>query len=368
MGRPEAYQYWNILEEHVGDASAIFSGKMVYPRQVEVQLPSDHRKPCNFDCHYCQGLKFIKDLGRWETDGLRLLDQLRGKIPYFIYGGAYTEPILNPYLMAYLGVTKKHGSHFGIHTNGSVLKQLEDTQGWLTEACALATDRGDYISVSLDAGTMESHSKTKGLSKDWFTEIIEGIRAAVKIRDESNAKGPAIRICYLMNEHNSSKREIEKIVSIAKNIGVDSLRFSIPYAVYTLPFDLVRIYKKNIEDRYDSTYYERVKPYLSDGKPFIFYLSPKHQSIERYTFDQCVYGYYQICLGADGYVYRCTAIATPTFKDLRLGKISDNLNDLERMILANQNPAFSCEECFKRNGRCNRIALELNSAWRDIGS
>ena len=77
---------------------------------------------------------------------------------------------------------------------------------------------------------MKSHSKTKNIKEDFFTRIIEGLRLLVSLR--AKKEYPKIRVCYLMNKLNSSKEEVASIVNIMKDIGVDSLRFSVPYMVY----------------------------------------------------------------------------------------------------------------------------------------
>ena len=345
----------------------MFRGKLIYPRQLEIHLPSDHKKPCNFHCFYCAGKKFQKDLGTFEVEGLELLWRLQGRIPYIIYGGSYTEPLLNPYFMTYLSVTKATGSHFGIHTNGSILYRLEENTGWLTELCRIAEDKIDYISISLDAGFSYSHCKTKGIVHDWFNEIIRGIEEIINIR--GNNPGPAIRICYLMNEFNSSEEEIHNIVVIMKELKPDSLRFAIPFAHYAQNFRRVEKYKHDIEDKYDPIYYDRIKPYLSSNLldiPYIFYMSPAFQDVNLFDFTQCIYGYYQICWGADGYVYRCTTISTPTFKQLRLGILTNDLEAFEGMILRNQDSEFNAQKCFSCGARCNRMGLEINRQWKEL--
>ena len=364
--RPSGYHYWKQLKEHLGSSSKIFNGKLTYPRQLEIHLPSNHLSPCNFDCFHCAGKKFIKDLGMFEMDGLELLQNLNGAIPYHIYGGSYTEMVNNPYFMTFLHMTKRTNCHFGIHTNGSLLKRLEEEQGWLHELCRIATDKIDYLSVSLDAGAIKSHCLTKNIKHDWFSEILEGVKLATEIRHEK----PAIRLCYLMNQFNSSQEEIDSIVQFAKECEVDSLRFSIPFAHYAQDFSIVRKYKWNIEQKHKHPYYMRIKKHLSEHQseqPFIFWMSPDLQDIDLFDFTQCAYGYYQICLGADGYVYRCTTVSTPTFRHLRLGKTTSSLEQFNRMILANQNPHFNvANECFKHGARCNRMGLEINRAWRNL--
>ena len=131
--RPTSYQYWNMLIDHIKDPSVIFKDEFFWPRQFEIHLPGDHKRSCSLNCKHCQGSKYIKTLGFWELEVLELLNNLKGAIPYHIYGGAYTEPMINPYYMTFLATTKKYNNHFGIHTNGTMLNLLEETQGWWTE-------------------------------------------------------------------------------------------------------------------------------------------------------------------------------------------------------------------------------------------
>jgi sulfatase maturation enzyme AslB (radical SAM superfamily) len=369
QNRPQGYDYFGILKNHLRDLGKIFAGQLTYPRQMEIHLPADHKKACNFNCSFCAGKLFKKDLGHWEMTALKLLHNLKGAIPFNVFGGAYTEPLLNPYYLTFLATTKELGSHFGIHSNGSLLKLLEENQGWLTELCRLATDRQDYLSVSLDAGQAKSHSLTKGLNqKSYFDDIIEGVALAVKIRHKTKAKGPTIRLCYLMVPGNSSPSEIKKIVGIAKKIKVDSLRFSIPFASYNQQFDKVRKYRDQVERKLENKFCDLVKPYLTSTKqkPHIFHVSSVFQDIDVYDFSQCIYGYYQVTLGADGYVYRCSTTSTPSFPQFRLGKITSDVKKFNQMILADQNPRFKASTCFAAGARCNRQATECNRTYRDL--
>ena len=363
--RPLNYEYLKILKEHLGyDISKVFNGKLVYPRQMEIHLPADHKKHCNFNCYFCQGRILKRPVVPYELEALELMNKLKGKIPYFIYGGAYSEPMLNPYMMTFLNTTKKYGSFFGIHTNGSLLKTLEENQGWLTELCRIATSEQDYLSVSLDAGTPESHMKVKHPQKDCFDDIIEGLRMAVKIRGKS--KFPAIRVCYLLSKLNSSEEEIKGIIKLMKDIGVDSLKFSIPYDVYGRDFDKVKQYKKNIEIKQNEEYEKMLEPLMTtdpEDKTTIFYIPPEHQDVEKMNFKQCIYSYYQITMSADGYIYKCSSTATPSFKFNRLGKITGDLKEFNKMVIANHNSKFCPNICFKAGARCNRMALEINNDY-----
>lgn len=365
--RPGGYDYFGILKNHLKNLNKIFNGKLVYPRQMEIHLPADHKKACNFNCGFCAGKLFNKKLGFWELTALDLLNNLKGAIPFNIFGGAYTEPLLNPYLITFLHTTKKWGSNFGIHSNGSLLKILEENQGWLTELCRIATSKEDYLSISLDAGTAKSHSLIKNLgNRNYFNDIIDGVALATKIRKKT--KGPSIRLCYLMTPVNSSSKEIKKIVGIAKDLKVDSLRFSIPFAPYNEKFDKVRQYRDAFEKRFEKKFYNLTKPYLTSAsqKPHIFYVSSTFQDVDVYNFRQCIYGYYQITLGADGYIYRCSTVATPSFSQFRIGKITSDLKRFNQIILTNLDPKFKASSCFKTGARCNRQATECNRTYQNL--
>lgn len=362
--RPKEYNYFQQLKDHLGDLGRIFNGELIYPRQLEIHLPGDGVRHCNLNCFYCQGRALDRSLAPYEEDVLQLLDKLEGACPFNVYGGAYSEPLLNPYFLRFLQTTKRTGSLFGIHTNGTLLLQREKAEGFLSELVRISDSPLDYLSISLDAGTPESHMKAKRVSINWFDEIIEGIRMAVQLR--GNSDKPAIRVCFLMNEHNSSPEEIRKIVDIVKDIGADSLRFSIPYFLYGKDFEVVRKYKHNVEIGREQAYLDVISPYFRDANPLIFYISPESQDVDKMTFKQCIYNYFQISISADGYIYRCSSTASGSFKFNRVGEASSDLDEFNGAVLNSHNPTWRPERCFRAGARCNRLAVEINSAWEEL--
>jgi len=365
--RPSGYKYFEILKNHLdGDLNKIFNNKLIYPRQIEIHLPADHKRTCNFHCPHCQGRIVKKPLYPFEQKALNLMRKLSGKIPFYIFGGNYTEPLLNPYFMSFLSLSKQCKAHFGIHTNGSLLNLLEEKQGWLTELHRIAENKQDYLSLSLDAGLLSSHKKVKGIKVNYFDDIIKAMRKIAKIRGNSNKLG--LRVCYLLTDDNSSKEEIENIINIMKDIGVDSLRFSIPYDLYGKQFTEVEKYRKNVEVEKDKKFKDFFNEYTTspDSKTHIFYFSPFNQDIHRMNFKQCIYCYYQITLGSDGNIYRCSSTATPSFPANILGKMTDDLDEFNQLILKNYNPNWNPQTCFNVGARCNRMALEINKSWEKI--
>lgn len=366
--RPAGYNYIQILKDHVGSWDKIFNGELIYPRQLEIHLPGNHKMGCQFGCYYCQGRLLQQPLDMNEENVYKIVEQLKGVVPFHVYGGAYTEPLLNPWLLEFLKLTKKYGSKFGIHTNGALLQQLEHSTAFLSELCVAATSDEDYVSVSIDAGFPESHMTTKNLRRNWFDEIIAGVKLLCQIRGERNF--PAVRFSYIMNEHNASRDELANIVRIAGDIGADSVRFSVPYDLYGKPFEQVREYRRSVEIPLDAAVTARLDGLLSrpDDKPFVFYIPPRYQDVERMNFKQCIYSYYQITFASDGWMYNCSSTASPSFKFSRLGKQTDNMNDFDRMVLRSHNPKFNPSVCFRNHARCNRMGLEINTTWASLNA
>jgi len=361
--RPKGYDYIGILLNHTGGWDKIFNNEMIYPRQLEIHLPGNHKTRCNFDCYYCQGRMLKQPVDMDESTIYSLVDQLKGAVPFHIYGGAYTEPLLNPWILKFLKLTKKYGSKFGIHTNGSMLYQLQKKESFLDELCNIAESSEDYISISIDAGFPESHMKTKNLKKNWFDEIISGVELLCKIRGDKDF--PAVRFSYITNEYNSSFEELENMVKIAGEIRADSVRFSVPYDHYGKDFGIVRDYKNSVEIPLDLILKEKLNGLLSKDseKPFIFYIPPICQDVDKMNFKQCIYSYYQITLAADGWVYNCSSTASPSFPFSRLGKQTDDLKEFEKMIMKSHNAEFKPSICFNSGARCNRMGLEINTIW-----
>lgn len=366
--RLDSYNYMKNLTDWV-DEKDIFKKEFVWPRQMEIHLPSNKEIACDFHCFYCQGSKLDMGLGMDEKKALKLMEEIGpDTFEYYVYGGAYTEPLLNPYFMDFMRLTKKLNAHFGIHSNGSQLRKLQEKNGFCTELVSLMKSKYDYYSCSLDGGSPESHMKTKNIKYDAWTDIIEGLKILVAEREKQKSKG-SIRVAYLLNKWNSSIDELTKFINLMKEIKVDSLRFSIPYAQYGNEVEKVQNYKQNVENKEHAKFKKLLEPYMSknkDEKPFIFYFAPVNQDIDRMldeNYKQCAYTYYQTTMGSSGHIYRCSSIATPSFDYGILGKQPETVAELKEMIKVSQDKTFHCHTCIHSTARCNRMALEINTEW-----
>lgn len=366
MSKVKGYNYTKIFTDHLNsNKKKVFNGELIYPRQMEIHLPADREIACNFKCNYCQGGSVSHLLDNWEPNALSVLDIVGNQIPFHIFGGVYTEPLMNEYLPDFIDLTTRHSINFGIHTNGSLFTKLEDDIKFCSQLIKAAKSESDYISVSLDGASPKSHSFIKNVKEDFFTRIMQGIKLLCDIRGKN--KFPKIRVTYLMQKKNSDPVELEQLVNDLKSYGVDSLRFSVPYAHYGRSHEKVKEYKKKFEDKFGPKAHNIVKKFISKkgDKTNIFWFGAENQDVTRMNFKQCVYSYYQITFAADGYVYKCSSTAAPEFSHTRLGKVPSTVPEFNDLVLKNHDKLFNATNCWINGARCNRIALEINDQWRN---
>jgi len=365
--RPEYYQYARLAEEHISKRRADFApfdGKPLFPMQLEVHVPNETGTPCDLHCKHCSGNRMDQPLASFDDTLLLLIANLKGKIPLFIFAGAYVEPTLNPRLIDFIDAAKATKCSFGLHTHGGHLGRLEQRLGFMSRLCDQAATE-DYVSISLDAGSAESYARTKRVSNGYYARVLSGVKHLVECRQNTGSRGPRVRLTYLINRWNCSPDEIAAAVGFARETGVDSLRFSIPYAPFGTSYDRTVNYKKAQEEPLAAQVTPVLLAFVSQDKteiPYISFLPPEYQDIEDRYRQHCHFGYFQITFGSDGYVYRCPTTASPSFPDHRLGIIPSSAEVLLQIIARNQDPAFDpvtrCKPC---GARCNRPAIDINN-------
>ena len=348
---PEGFNYIGHLDRHCPCDWRNFEDSPVYPRQLHFYLPTDG-EPCNFRCFYCCGVLSTKKQVHWENTGLRLIEKLGGDIPFHAYSGAFTEPTLCSRLPEFIQMTKRYGSNYGLKTNGSMMTRIADTLiDW-------SDSDEDFVSVSLDAGSAESHSRTKGVPESVYYDVIKGIKLLTELRGDISY--PKIRVSYLLNKFNSSEYEINKAIEMAVGFGIDSLRFSHYHPPYGAKGKQASAIWQRAE-RENYRFKELFGAMNINSDTTVFYVEPTKQP----RFRKCAYGYYQITLANDGYVYRCTTAADEIFQELRLGQITDDIDEFNSMIMANQSAEFNPQICARLGVYCCRAAVAINSQIED---
>jgi wyosine [tRNA(Phe)-imidazoG37] synthetase (radical SAM superfamily) len=327
-------------------------------------LPSDHKQACNFACFFCAGRLTPRVLREWEEDALRLMDNLQGAIQYHIYSGNCTETMLNPYLGAFLRKTKKHGNSFGVKTNGSVMLSSEDETGLLTTLCHISDDPEDYFSVSLDAGFAESHSGIKRVDPSVFQSVVDGMNMLGEIRGKRSY--PALRASYLLCHINDSPAEIAKAIEIVSEAGFDSIRFSQPTPPWAAKPKAAAVWWAKIRREAEQyrTLVESIGANSTDT--VVIFVPPLCFPAGGYRF--CAYGYHQIAFGHDGYLYRCTSVASENYRDMRLAPITSDLDQFHDVLRRNQTAAFDARVCLRKGAYCCRAGITINNefqGWRE---
>jgi len=366
----EPYNYIEKLKSHLGDEmeTLLRERRFAYPRQIELHLPGDNVRACNFHCGHCSGKNLEKRLGNWEDEGIKMLSVLEDRIPWHIYSGIYTEPLLNPKLMHFIETTKANFCHYGLHTNGALLYLREQDENMLTRLSQIS-DGEDYISISLDAGFSESYKKIKGINSDAFDDVFLGIQLLSEKKERCGLLGPNIRLTYLMGSENSSPLELERAIKKAEELDVNSIRFSLPFPpqrTQVYPSEKSEIiskgkeidFKRNLEYALESANPENVEVIYADSQAKTYELMN--------NFSECWFPYYQLTIGADGCFYRCSCSDDKAAGNPRITDINLELEDIKKIIAWSQEGCFSPQSCLSQGIMCNRVGLTLNGLCEGI--
>ena len=170
---------------------------------------------CNLRCPECpSGLRaFTRSTGMLQEDFFsNTIDQLSKDLLYLIFY-FQGEPYLNP---AFLDMVK-YASSKGIYTATSTnAHYLNDANARKTVESGL-----DRLIISIDGTTQDVYQQYRVGGK--LEKVLEGARNIVRWKKELKRKTPFVFFQFLVvkpNEH-----QIEDVKRLAKEIGVDEVRF-----------------------------------------------------------------------------------------------------------------------------------------------
>ncbi len=170
---------------------------------------------CNLRCPECpSGLRaFTRPTGMLKQDFFtETIDQLSKELMYLIFY-FQGEPYLNP---SFLDMVK-YASSKGIYTATSTnAHYLNDANARKTVESGL-----DRLIISIDGTTQDVYQQYRIGGK--LDKVLEGAKNIVKWKKELNSKTPFVFFQFLVvkpNEH-----QVEEIKQLAKEIGVDEVRF-----------------------------------------------------------------------------------------------------------------------------------------------
>jgi radical SAM protein with 4Fe4S-binding SPASM domain len=170
---------------------------------------------CNLRCPECpSGLRsFTRPTGMLQKDFFReTIDDIHQHLLYLIFY-FQGEPYLNPEFLDMV----KYASSKNIYTATST------NAHYITDDVAKKTVESglDRLIISIDGTTQDVYQQYRVGGN--LNKVIEGAKNIVKWRKELNSKTPFIFFQFLVvkpNEH-----QLEEIKQLAKEIGVDEVRF-----------------------------------------------------------------------------------------------------------------------------------------------
>ena len=180
-----------------------------------VSISFEPTTSCNLRCPECpSGLRaFTRPTGMLQKDFFtKTIDDIHKELLYLIFY-FQGEPYLNPDFLDMVQYASSKGIYTATSTNAH----------YLTDAAAKRTVESglDRLIISIDGTTQEVYKQYR--VGGHLDKVIEGAKNIVKWKKELNSKTPFVFFQFLVvkpNEH-----QIEEIKKLAKDIGVDEVRF-----------------------------------------------------------------------------------------------------------------------------------------------
>jgi radical SAM protein with 4Fe4S-binding SPASM domain len=170
---------------------------------------------CNLRCPECpSGLRaFTRPTGMLKKDFFRrTIDDIYKELVYLVFY-FQGEPYLNTEFLDMV----KYATDKGIYTATST------NAHYLTDANAKKTVESglDRLIISIDGTTQDVYKQYRVGGN--LEKVMQGARNIVKWKKELNSKKPFVFFQFLVVKHN--EHQIDEIKQLAKEIGVDQVRF-----------------------------------------------------------------------------------------------------------------------------------------------
>jgi len=167
---------------------------------------------CNLDCKFCGGKNANYGDGFMSLENYKVMfDQLKDYL-YFCVLELHGEPLLHKDICRFIEYAHKNKVSTYISTNLNYLNEN------LVEG--LITSGLDLLTVSLDGASQETYSKYRRNGD--FNLVKNNLKKLVEQKRKLKSKTPVIQLQFIVFNYNEN--EIEKIKTLAREIGVDSLK------------------------------------------------------------------------------------------------------------------------------------------------
>lgn len=311
--------YLNSLIRNYKAVKALTEGREISPISIEIQ-PSGE---CNAMCRYCGFIEHRakhKDMHITEEEIrilIRQIDEYNKKAPIPLtemkFNGIFSEPLTGEAKRTtVVGIEEavNIGIQVGLYTNGieldeSVQKALVGT----------SEKSASFVNISLDTASWEIYHKLKRRSIDAelaekeYRKNLNNIKDLVELRNKMKSGLQIYVSCVLQNE-NSSPQEIEKLITLAKELGVDSIRIRYPYKKRIgAPGEeeIRQAYEKIVEmkERYKDDNNFSIAEVYPEEEVYDFMKDLFNGIPQMKFYNTCRVPYLRLTLGPDGNFYPC---------------------------------------------------------------
>ncbi len=182
---------------------------------LPVSISFEPTTSCNLRCPECpSGLRaFTRPTGMLQKDFFRqTIDEIHKELLYLIFY-FQGEPYLNPGFLEMVRYAADKKIYTATSTNAHY---LTDENAKKTVESGL-----DRLIISIDGTTQDTYKQYRVGGN--LEKVIQGAKNIVKWKKELNSKTPFIFFQFLVVKHN--EHQVEEIKQLAKEIGVDEVRF-----------------------------------------------------------------------------------------------------------------------------------------------
>lgn len=205
---------WNAAKVYASFYASRWTGKAVQ-WGMPISISFEPTTSCNLRCPECpSGLRsFTRDKGMLQSSFFeQTMDDISPELLYltFYFQG---EPYLNPGFLDMVRYAHDKGIYTATSTNAHY---LTDEKARQTVQSGL-----DRLIISIDGTTQDVYQQYRVGGK--LEKVLEGARNIVRWKKELKSKTPFVFFQFLVvkpNEH-----QIEDVKRLAKEIGVDQVRF-----------------------------------------------------------------------------------------------------------------------------------------------
>lgn len=317
----KVYEYKSKIFRKCPDLIQRIKDRNFYPLKVEIHLPPKTKELCWLKCKHCYTQGDINENQKIsEQRVIELINEIsngspiNNKKPYqIILSGFRTDPLNSNYFDSVLKYSIEKNFSFGVHTKGIVLSEES------IDNLIHGNSEEDYISFSMDAGDNKTYNLVHDIKNPKslvFSRVVRNIEKLVNEKEKINSN-LNIRATYLLTNENSGD-SVDSFIKIFSDIGVDTIRFSVP--IYP---------KMGNQDR--KTIHEEIsEKKLKELEDFFLNIKKENEKIVYLDFPSsservlpCFTRHIFPTIGYEGYLYPCCSVASKEFEILRIADLKE---------------------------------------------